>query len=227
MIWKVPRVWEGEQCVIIGGGPSVIRQFNIPENLVNDVYQGRKKVSCYSPYLEPIHNQHVIAVNMAYRLGPWVDWMFFGDDSFWRDEQKELRSFKGLKISCAKKVTNNPEVKALKRDQSKPYGITTDPTKIMFNNNSGSGAINLAVHTGVKRIILLGFDMSMNDVNNQHWHKFYSTEPTFLKSTYRTQCYGFDAMVQDLKKLDIEVLNCNPESKVEGFPKVNFKDIKL
>ena len=38
MIWKVPRVWEGEQCVIIGGGPSVIRQFNIPENLVNDVY---------------------------------------------------------------------------------------------------------------------------------------------------------------------------------------------
>jgi len=31
-------------------------------------------------------------------------------------------------------------------------------------DNSGAAAISVAVHTGAKRVILLGFDMSLGDI---------------------------------------------------------------
>ena len=227
MKWKVPKVWDGGQCVIIGGGPSIIKQFGIPEELVKQVYSGRRDISCYAPYLEPIHDQKIIAVNMAYKLGDFTDVLFFGDPNFWRMEQEGILGYYGLKVTCGKSLDKIPQVKYLEKDRSRAYGISTDPEKLMFNFNSGSAAINLAVHFGVKRIILLGFDMSLDTRNNQHWHKRYSTEKEFVFATFRTQCYGFPTMVHELTELGVEVINCSPDSAIEGFPKCNFKDIKL
>jgi hypothetical protein len=225
MKWTVPKVWDGGQCVIIGGGPSIIKQFDIPESLVKQVYEGKADVSSYSPYLERIHAEHIIAVNMAYKLGDWIDMLFFGDPSYWKKNKYDILNFRGLRVSCAPDILDVKGVKYIAKNKQQKFGITDDPRMLSWNNNSGSSAINVAVHTGVKRIILLGFDMSLDTNKNQHWHKFYATDPRTIGRTLRSHLDGFGSMVHDLKKLNIEVLNCSPESKIEGFKKVNFKDI--
>jgi hypothetical protein len=87
MLWKVPRVWEGGSCVIIGGGPSMLKQFNIPSEIVEGVYSGKLSPTAYSPYLKAIHKKHIIAVNVAYKIGPWIDMMIFGDSSTWAEDK--------------------------------------------------------------------------------------------------------------------------------------------
>ena len=63
--WKVPKIWKGSSCFIIGGGPSWLHQFNIPKELILQVRQKKKPMSCYSSYLRYLHDKHVIGVNGA------------------------------------------------------------------------------------------------------------------------------------------------------------------
>ena len=226
-MWKVPKIWENDQCVIIGGGPSIIKQFDIPEELVKDVYNKKLSPVVYSPYLKQLHDQHVIAVNMAYLLGEWIDILFFGDDSFWNKEKENIFNFKALKVTCADSCTDYRRIKYLKKDPKKFHGISNDPSMVSWNQNSGAAAINLAVHTGVKRIILLGFDMTLDNNQNQHWHKFYKGNKNTIAGTFRNHLKGFPAIAEDAKNLGVEILNANPDSKIQEFKKINFKEIKL
>lgn len=225
MKWTVPRVWEGGRCFLIGGGPSVLKQFNIPTEIVREVYAGSKAPSAYSPFLEPIHKEHIIAVNVAYRIGDWIDCMFFGDKDTYYENERLLPCFRGLKVSCAPGIENKPGIKWLRRDPRKKKGITTDPSQVCWNHNSGAAAMNLAVHMGVRQIILLGFDMKLDEKKNQHWHKFYAGKLTDVGNTMKTHLSYFPAIAEDLKKLGVEVLNANPDSNITEFRKVNIQDV--
>ena len=98
---------------------------------------------------------------------------------------------------------------------------------VSWNNNSGAATINLAVHMGAKRIILLGFDMKLDEEKNQHWHKFYSTKEKDIASTFRKHLSGFQEIKRDADLLGVEIINANPTSAITQFPRMNFKDIKL
>ena len=75
-LWQVPKMWEGGECWIIGGGPSMPLQFGVPEDVVRGVLAGQLPFSTYSPFLSPIHDKHVIGINAAFLLGPWLDVIF-------------------------------------------------------------------------------------------------------------------------------------------------------
>ena len=223
-MWTIPRIWDGGQCIIIGGGPSLTRQFNIPEEIVKQVHIQKESPLIYSPYLSSIHNEHIIAVNMAHKLGPWVDCVFFGDAGFLAKSRPDLFEFKGLRITChGRNQMHNSYLKVLERDKSKPKGITFKPNHVSWNGNSGACAINLAMHFGVKRIFLLGFDMSLDVKQNQHWHKYYKTTTKNVNTTFKRHLAGFPVIAKDLAG-KVEVINCNPDSQITCFPKANIKD---
>jgi len=226
MFWTVPKIWKGGECWIIGGGPSITRQFEIPDDVVRKVKSGELGVDAYSPYLSYLHNKHVIAVNMAYKIGDWIDMMFFGDRSFWDRVKRDLHKFPGLKVTCGINVDKQfPNVRMLKRKKGRAwtYGLAPEPNSVCWNSNSGAAAINLALHTGVKRIYLLGFDMQTKDPE-RHWHKLYgqiSKSPPYL-----THMRSFPAVKKDADKLGIEIINVNPDSAIKDFPRMSLKQIK-
>ena len=228
-MWSIPRIWDGGQCIIIGGGASVPRQFGVPESIIQNVFKGVSSVEEYSPYMERIHSQHIIAVNMAYKLGNWVDCMFFGDDSFYRSKNNvaDLLRFSGLRLTCAQRIPfTNGTFKVISRDAKKKYGISFSSNQVAWNDHSGGAAINLAVHFGVSRIILLGFDMKLDADNNQHWHKFYPKLKSSPTSVMQRHLKGYPTIANDLKG-KVEVINCSPDSAITVFPKINFKDLRL
>jgi len=174
MIWQVPKIWEGEDVWILGGGPSVTKQFQIPENIVADVVAGRLLPNAYSSYMEAIHNKHVIGINVSYLIGDWIDMLFFGDIGFLLPRISSIANFPGLKISCHPQIEQYNWIKFLPHNREHIKGISPNPKMVSWNGNSGAAAISIAANAGAKRIFLLGFDMRLDgESNNQHWHDIY------------------------------------------------------
>ena len=101
-------------------------------------------------------------------------------------------------------------------------GISPDPTKVSWNSNSGAAAISLAAHFGVKRIILLGFDMSFNGKGVSHWHGSHGNEKP---PPFRKHMLGFPVIAAEAKDRNIEIINASLGSALTEFPKVHVKEL--
>lgn len=232
MNWSVPKIWEDGDVWIIGGGSSIPELFGVPPKVIKDVLNGQIPVSAYSPYLKPIHAKHVIGINAAFLIGNWIDAVFFGDGKFFHKYMKELRQFHGLKICCTSSAARCDWVKYLQRDGRKPYGITSLPSKVSWNQNSGSAAISVAVHSGAKRIFLLGFDMKLGAGSSQHWHTLYK-DMRKINGNNRLQnrlpfarhLKGFPMIAEDAKRKGVEIFNVCPNSAITAFPKVTLNEV--
>lgn len=230
MNWKVPKIWEGGDVWIIGGGPSIAEQFNIPDEIVQGVKQGSLPLNTFSPYMAAIHGKHVIGINVAFMIGPWIDMVFFGDNGFYLRFKRDLASFPGLKISANSQPGRDGFVKCLGRDGSHTKGISMRPGYVSWNYNSGAASISIAAQTGAKRIILLGFDMNLGKDKMQHFHNVYARGPVtddrrLRKLPFPRHLRGFPNIAQDAKKLGIEILNASPNSSIDSFPKYTVKEL--
>lgn len=223
MKWVMPKIWEDGTCWIIGGGSSLIKQFNIPKNVVDDVRSGKSNISAYSPYMKFLHDKHVIGINGAFRLGDWIDICFFGDKSWYFQNRKDLKNFSGLIIGCPNFLQGagwkEENVLYLQKEQ-RSYGISTNPSKVCWNRNSGSAAISVAVHAGCKRIVLVGFDMKLIQ-GVGHWHNLYNGKTTM---PFDRHLVGFSTIAKDAERLGIEIINLSKESKIDCFPKMSLKE---
>jgi len=227
MIWKVPLMWEEADVWIVGGGPSLPKQFGVPDKLVQEVISGSSPASVYSPYMSFLHDKHIIGVNCAYLLGNWIDMVFFGDDGFFNKQEVGLAKFPGLRVTCHPKVVVD-WIKVLARDP-KYYGISDNSRTVSWNHNSGAAAISIAANAGAKRIILLGFDMKLSSANDQHWHDLYKKGKIVGKRQnklpFGKQLVGFPQIAKDAKKRGIEIINANPDSAINDFKKVSIKEL--
>jgi hypothetical protein len=200
--WRVPRIWPGRTVFILGGGPSL------------------KSVD-----VDRLRGQRVIAVNNAYKLGAWIDVVFFGDLRWMQWHEDGLRQFPGLKVSAHEghlSALGRALGVRVVRKKNSPEGIFKDPALLAWNANSGACAINLAVHFGAKRIILLGFDMHKVDGQN-NWHSEHKNAPTH--DPYMKFLARFPAIAESLKRLGIECINATPGSALTAFPIVDPAEV--
>jgi len=230
MIWQIPRMWDEGDVWIIGGGPSIPREFDIPDTIIKAVVSRRASPNIYTPYLAAIYDKHVIGINVAYLLGDWIDLVFFGDKGFFLAHQEGLSKFNGLRVSCHPTANDIDWVKFLPRDKEHRFGISSNSRMVSWNGNSGAAAISIAAHAGARRIILLGFDMKLNETKDQHWHDVYGRgkardEKKIMKMPFHRHLRAFPEIAKDAKRMGIEILNASPDSKIECFRKVSVKEL--
>lgn len=233
MRWTAPKIWKGGECWIIGGGPSIPEQFGVPDDVIQDVIAQRSSPSVYSPYMSAIHDRHVIGINAAYLIGDWIDIIFFGDNKFFMTHQVGLTKHPGLKVTCNSKTNSRcRDIHYLLHDRKHPKGISTGPKYVSWNTNSGAAAISMAVYLGVRRIILLGFDMRTN-AHGQHWHNAYKGMRPMTKKgkvmspkrlPFDRHLRGFPLIARDAKKLGIEIVNASPNSAIKEFSKCTVQE---
>jgi hypothetical protein len=233
-VWEVPKMWEGGECWIIGGGPSVSQEFGIPEEVVSAVLSGEQPLSSYSPYLSPIHAKHVLGVNAAFLLGEWIDVMFFGDGGFYTSNITEMNERTKVKVSCNPNLVKKNQIfkgiKYVPRDNSHPVGISSRNNMISWNLNSGAAAIGLAYLLGVKRIYLLGFDMTLGQEGWQWWHRHYTGDKAPKKKDpkrlpFERHLKGFPMVANDARRLGLEIINVSPNSAIKDFKRVKLSDV--
>jgi len=233
MLWKAPAIWKDGTAFILGGGTSLPRVFGTPEDVIKRVMTGGNPNE-YSAYLAPLHDKHVIGVNNTYRIGDWIDVLFFGDCGWYIMHKNAIANFPKLKVTCCDRFANRPieqseGIKYLAKDRQKTRGISNDPTTVSWNNNSGSAAISLAFHFGAKRIILLGFDMALDANNVSHWHGSHLPAGQRVKPRkappFKRHMMGFPIIAEDAKKLGLTILNASPISAITEFPKIDIKEL--
>lgn len=198
MLWEAPELWPGRTVYILGGGPSL-----------QDVD------------VERLREQRVIAVNNAYKIAPWADVVYFQDCSWYSWHYKSLDDFPGLKVTTCIKTKDDPRVLTLRRGHRSR--LDDRPGFLFRGNNSGFGAITLAIKFGAKKIILFGYDMKM--VNGNHnWHTEHIRKVP--NKVYQDQFLRFyELLSMQLPETDVEVINATPGSALGYFPIVTPEEV--
>lgn len=167
----------------------------------------------------------VIVVNDAYRLAPWADALVAADASWWLNHQG-VPDFPGEKwsvnhTSWARLKDRWPDVQRLRPTGDK--GIETDPSAIRTGRNSGYLALNVAVHYGASRILLVGYDMGHRHGQPSH---FFGEHPGAMKqrSPYPMFIDCYQSAVAPLKALGVSVVNCSRSTALTCFPRMTLAD---
>jgi hypothetical protein len=199
--WSVPRIWGGETAFLVAGGPSL-------QHIDLAALAGR----------------NVVAVNDSYLLCPWAPVLYFCDRRWfdWHEKRSEFRAFRGIKVTLDEDVLRRrDDIRGVKNTGT--TGLERQPWGVRTGRNSGYQAINLAVHFGARRIVLLGYDMRVVD-GRTHWHHGHPVEarPTLYESCMLP---NFPTLVEPLAELGVEVVNATPGSALTTFPAVDLGDI--
>ena len=165
----------------------------------------------------------VITVNLTFKLCPWAPVTYWTDWRFWDWYRSEISQFKGMIFSgCPQDVRMGERGVRLKL--SGPEGLDPDPSRLRHGNNSGYAAINLALHFGARRLVLVGYDMRQGEDGEMHWH---SDHPA------RTKPHVFAAMIANYKTLPkalkrefpgAVIVNATEGSALDMFERVKLED---
>lgn len=160
----------------------------------------------------------VIAVNDAHRLAPWADALYSSDQS-WYEHYKGVPEFGGDKYGI-KPLRARSEWGVTVLDNTGVDGLELRPCGLRNGRNSGFAAINLAVHFGAKRVLLLGYDMGVS-AGRSHW---FGDHPSRIRSDspYPSFIAAFDTIVEPLRARGVTVWNCSRSTALECFPRVSL-----
>ena len=200
---RVYPICPGGLVVCLGSGPSIT-----PDDLAT-VFVEKEKENVGA----------VIAINSMYAFAPWATALYAADCRWWT-WHKGATVFPGLKYSLDPRTKQKwPHVTTLKNTGM--TGLEMDPTGLRTGMNSGYQAINLAVHFGAKKIVLLGYDMSVSPDGKHHCHP---DHPVTRRSPYSSFLDHFKTIVQPLKANGVSVLNATRRTELHVFPKVSLED---
>lgn len=205
-IASVPKLWPGETAVILGGGSSLK-----PEDV--RFCQGKARV---------------IAVKEAHLLAPWADVLYAGDAKWWRG-YRGAPTFAGLKYTIEQDPNEEaigdwPGVRILRNTGQ--HGLERDPTGLRTGYNSGYQALGLAVHFGVARVVLLGFDMWRGPSGDQNWFDRFPhlVQSHHVPSPYPLFQQAFASIVEPLKQAQVEVVNASRWTMLTVFPYLSLEE---
>lgn len=189
--------WRSETAVILASGPSAAETD-----------------------LAPLASAKVITVNTSCTLWPAADVLYAADRAWWSAHPVAER-FAGLKVTedlaAARQFGAHDVFVAMGRHE-----ILTEPRGVIgHGGNGGFQALNLAVQFGARRVVLVGFDMSMDRGN--HWHPDHPAPCNQLKpQTVANWRVRLDAVAPQLASLGVTVLNASPASALTAYPKVDL-----
>jgi hypothetical protein len=190
-----------------------------PETTIVCVASGPTLTAADLAYVED--RAPVVAVNDAIRLAPWADVLYSSDRLWWR-YYAGVPAFTGLKVGIGWKrgdsspIPRLPEITVL--THTGVDGLERDPGGLRTGGHSGYAAINLAVHLGARRIVLLGY--TCGPVGGRT--HFFGRHPAGLEES-RADHYAawrrmYDRLPALLKAIGVHVVNATPGSWITAFP---------
>ncbi|MHA1690364.1 MAG: hypothetical protein ACTSU7_01875 [Candidatus Heimdallarchaeaceae archaeon] len=139
-------------------------------------------------------------------------------------------NYKGIKVFANNKSKNllfDPSIYVVEKI-IKPT-LSLDVRKGIYKGgNSGLGALMLAISLGANPIYLLGIDLKVaEDTRATHWHNGYPKQKMInFKNNLNKFKENFELMSPIIKAAGIEVINLNPDSALDCFPKKSIGDIR-
>lgn len=208
--------WKGKTCFLLGGGPS-LKDFDF--NLIkNEITIGVNKSFIKFP------------TTVNYAMDERFYNMVTGTQKIeWKELHQQWLLYSGIKVFLrrGRKVKFDKSVYVINNLGRKALSFDLD-AGIWSGNNSGFGALSLAVGLGCKRIGLLGYDLKVRQKQGgveTHWHGGYGLgrTPTFQKKLDKFRVC-FEEFAPAISKEGVEVVNLNKDSALECFSKDSIEN---
>lgn len=218
----IPRSYEGQTAVIVATGPSINGDQILKLRWAK------------------MHNRiKVITVNNAYQIAPFTDIQIACNDNWWEYYLAHDPLLKKLNADCWTRY------KYIAKEHGIDYinsivkdGLSTDPSVVHINHGSGPMAINFATLYGFKKLILLGHDMryakdydgkskKVGSTPRHYFGEYPKSMQHFPQSKNSVDEEGkivglirtYEKMVDDLINMNVDVVNCTPNSALNCFRK--------
>ncbi|MCS4265006.1 hypothetical protein [Serratia sp. BIGb0163] len=144
----------------------------------------------------------IIAVNTSWRLVPECQYLFAADFAWWEKHHSSVGISAELWTVSARAHTR--------------YGLNLFMPGDDGSFNSGQRAIQLAEYLGARRIILLGYECSLE--NGKHWH---GDHPDKMHNPTHQEVERWHREFAALNKSfpDVEIINCSRRTALTCFQK--------
>lgn len=185
-----------------------------------------------------LDGQVVLGVNRIIALCSNFDAYFLGDSrGYWEHgHKKEIDGF-GKPAFCAnqkwpmdRSVIGVPAFQLVRVGLSE--GLDPRPDRIAWNKSSGGAAIDVAVHMGARKIVLLGYDMrAVNGQMNWYGEAFKDRDNaglTFMKAKKEMLAsflLPYPKIARDAQSRGIEIINATKDSAITSFPYVPLEKL--
>lgn len=150
---------------------------------------------------------HVAVVNNNWELFPDAEVLYAADGKWWDHYWPAVEA--GFRGECW--TVNNEAAKKYGlcwiKGNGKLPGLSRDPTVIHEGRNSGYQLIGLVYHFGVKRIILVGYDMQRDKDGPSHHHGDHPEG--FANGDPKGWVNRYDPLGRDLQSEGVEIVNCS------------------
>ncbi len=192
--------WTGETVVIVASGPSA-----------KDV-----------PLEQAKGKARFIAINTSWQLCPWADVLYACDFTWWK-HAKGCLEFAGLKISVDAAAKEYPDVHVIECRKPDDRIFLEPKGTVGWGGNGGFQALNLAVQFGCKKIVLVGYDMTVR--YGPHWHgKHPGAMHNPSSGNAERWRRAIDNAAGSISAVGVEVVNCSSVSALRNYPKMTLEE---
>lgn len=146
-----------------------------------------------------------IAVNNSFERVPFCTYIYAADCCWWEEYGKVITS--AAPRWCGDEFT------------ARRFGINWLPSAIPGSFNSGQRAIELAIHLGASRVLLLGYDCSIR--HGTHWHgnhALLSNPDKFSVARWQDEFSRLRTVADG-----VEIINCSRFTRLTCFPRQSLE----
>lgn len=193
--------WEGETALLVASGPSA-------KDIPLELARGRVKA---------------IAVNNSWELCPWADILYATDGAWWRANKDAAARFQGLRLTSDGRAAEELGLAWCKCRKPDDRILLDKPGEIGWGGNSGFHAINLAIQFGARRLLLVGYDMTLK--YGIHWHGEHdqALHNPNEKNVDRWR-RAVDGAATVAKMVGVDIVNCSPISALQQYRKSTLEE---
>ena len=202
--------WKGETCFLIGGGPSLV-------GFDWKLLQGCKTIGTNKSFF---YYPAEINYSMDYSFFDLIQYAAAAPEHPDHKYHIAWIGYKGLKVFLRRDAKLRFAKDIYFVDVLKEKVVSRDLAKgLSPGNNTGIGALMLAVALGCSRIGLLGYDFKIQG-SKTHFHDGYRSQRSdALVRNLEKFRRCLEEFADPLAKQGIEVVNLSPDSLLQRYPK--------
>lgn len=201
---RVPRLWSGATMILMATGPSLC---------LADIDRARSS------------GHPILVINDAFKVCPGADILYAADGRWWQwNADIPDQNFPAWRFSI------DPVAREWRADVhvltwTGRLGLEKSAWGVRKGGHGGYQAINVAAHTGAKRLLLLGYDLQPSTTDpGCHHSSLVGEHPDGSHPHYVERVKAYDSLVAPLAELQIEVLNVSRETAITAFPRGRLED---
>jgi len=155
-------------------------------------------------------------------LVPWADLAYACDLTWWQRYHRQTQQALKLTVDkVAARTFTDIDLVGLNKNDDRIELLK--PGTVGWGGNSGFHSLNLAVQFMARKIILVGYDMTL--AHGVHWH---GAHPKGMNNPNEGNVVrwrrNIDAAAEVIAALGIRVINASPISALSQYPKMSLTE---